>query len=48
MKKAIVLVCRDGARHLAFIVDAGFDTQAWAQGRKASFALLDVVAVEEH
>ena len=48
MKKAIVLVCGNGARHLAFIADAAFDTQAWAQSRKAAFALLDVVAVEEH
>ena len=46
--KAIVLVYRDGARHMAFVINAAFDTQAWAQSRKAAFAMLEVVAVEEH
>jgi hypothetical protein len=36
--KALILVCRDGARHLA---------QAWAQSRREAFALLRVVRVVE-
>ncbi|GBG14260.1 2-isopropylmalate synthase [Novimethylophilus kurashikiensis] len=48
--KAIVLVHRDGGRHLAFVKDSKFDTQAWASSpsRKASFNLLGIVKVEEH
>jgi hypothetical protein len=45
--KALILVCRDGARHLAFVAPAAFDTQAWAQSRREAFALLRVVRVVE-
>ncbi len=45
--KAIILVCSDGARHFAFVVNADFDTQAWANSRREAFALLEVIRVEE-
>ena len=45
--KVLILVRVDGARTIAGVVPATFDTQAWAQSRKASFALLEIVQVVE-
>jgi hypothetical protein len=36
--KAIVLVCADGARFLALVVQADFDTQASAESRREALA----------
>jgi hypothetical protein len=45
--KAIILNCRDGKRHLAFVVPAAFDTQAWAETRRVSLNLLEVTSITE-
>ena len=45
--KVLILVRVDGARTIAGVVPAAFDTQAWAQARRASFALLEIVQVVE-
>ena len=45
--KVLILIRVDGARTIAGVVPAVFDTQAWAQARRASFALLEIVQVVE-
>lgn len=46
--KGLILIFADGARHLATVVSADFDTQRWAESRREAFAMLQVVKVEEH
>jgi len=45
--KSIILVRVDGATTVVGVVPASFDVQAWAESRKASFALLEIVRVVE-
>ena len=45
--KVLILIRVDGARTIAGVVSAVFDTQAWAETRRASFALLEIVQVVE-
>ena len=45
--KVLILVRVDGARTVAGVVPAAFDVQAWAETRRAAFALLEIVQVME-
>lgn len=46
--KSITLLHRDYTQRFVMLVPKSFDTQAWANARVASFALLQVVRVIEN
>jgi hypothetical protein len=45
--KAVSIETAEGVRSLCFVVPHDFDTQAWAESRRGTFRILNIVRVVE-